>query len=111
MGGDMQPQGHVQVLVNMIDFGMNVQEAGDFGRIRHYGSPEPTGEPGDPDGGKVTVESGITDETIAALRQRGHHVERSRGDFGGYQAIMIDWEHGTLRGGTEARKDGCAVGY
>jgi gamma-glutamyltranspeptidase/glutathione hydrolase len=101
----------VQVLINMIDFGMNVQEAGDFGRVRHNGSPEPTGEPGASDGGKVTVESGITDETIAALRARGHNVMRSRGDFGGYQAIMIDWEHGTLRGGTEARKDGCAVGY
>jgi gamma-glutamyltranspeptidase/glutathione hydrolase len=111
MGGDMQPQGHVQVLINMIDFGMNVQEAGDFGRVRHNGSPEPTGEPGASDGGKVTVESGISDETIAALRHRGHNVLRSRGDFGGYQAIMIDWEHGTLRGGTEARKDGCAVGY
>jgi gamma-glutamyltranspeptidase / glutathione hydrolase len=111
MGGDMQPQGHVQVLINMIDFGMNVQEAGDFGRTRHNGSPEPTGEAGDSDGGKVTVESGITDETIAALRARGHKVERSRGDFGGYQAIMIDWDHGTLRGGTESRKDGCAVGY
>ncbi len=111
MGGDMQPQGHVQVLVNMIDFGMNVQEAGDFGRVRHNGSPEPTGEPAASDGGKVTVESGITDETIAILKSRGHNVARSRGDFGGYQAIMIDWDHNTLRGGTEARKDGCAVGY
>jgi gamma-glutamyltranspeptidase/glutathione hydrolase len=111
MGGDMQPQGHVQVLVNMIDFGMNVQEAGDFARGRHNGSAEPTGEAGDADGGKVTVESGITDETVAALKARGHNVLRSRGDFGGYQAIMIDWENGTLRGGTEARKDGCAVGY
>jgi gamma-glutamyltranspeptidase/glutathione hydrolase len=111
MGGDMQPQGHVQVLINMIDFGMNVQEAGDFGRVRHNGSPEPTGEPAASDGGKVTVESGISDETIAALRARGHNVIRSRGDFGGYQAIMIDWANGTLRGGTEARKDGCAVGY
>lgn len=111
MGGDMQPQGHVQVLVNMIDFGMNVQEAGDYGRVRHNGSPEPTGEPAASDGGKVTVESGITEETIAALRQRGHNVLRSRGDFGGYQGIMIDWENGTLRGATEARKDGCAVGY
>ncbi|MBI2826120.1 MAG: gamma-glutamyltransferase [Planctomycetia bacterium] len=111
MGGDMQPQGHVQVLVNMIDFGMNVQEAGDFGRARHNGSPEPTGEPVASDGGKVTVESGITNETIEELRRRGHNVMRSRGDFGGYQAIMIDSEHGTLRGGTEARKDGAAVGY
>ncbi|HVU86993.1 MAG TPA: gamma-glutamyltransferase [Pirellulales bacterium] len=111
MGGDMQPQGHVQVLVNMIDFGMNPQEAGDYGRVRHNGSAEPTGEPGASDGGKVTVESGITEETIAALRARGHNVMRSRGDFGGYQGIMIDWENGTLRGATEARKDGCAVGY
>ena len=95
----------------MIDFGMNVQEAGDYGRMRHNGSAEPTGEPGASDGGKVTVESGITEETIAALRQRGHNVVRSRGDFGGYQGIMIDWENGTLRGATEARKDGCAVGY
>ncbi len=71
MGGDMQPQGHVQVLVNMIDFGMNVQEAGDYGRVRHNGSAEPTGEPGASDGGKVTVESGITEETIAALRAAG----------------------------------------
>ena len=63
------------------------------------------------DGGRVTVESGISDETIAELRRRGHNVERSRGDFGGYQAIQIDWEKGTLRGGTESRKDGAAVGY
>ena len=111
MGGDMQPQGHVQVLVNMIDFGMNVQEAGDAARVRHAGSAAPTGEPAASDGGRVTVESGISDEAVAALRRRGHNVARSRGDFGGYQAILIDWEHGTLSGGTEPRKDGCAVGY
>lgn len=111
MGGDMQPQGHVQVLLNMIDFGMNPQEAGDMARVRHNGSAEPTGQPADPKGGRVTVESGISDEAIAELRRRGHNVERSRGDFGGYQAIQIDWEKGTLRGGTEARKDGAAVGY
>jgi len=111
MGGDMQPQGHVQVLINMIDFGMNPQEAGDMARVRHNGSAEPTGEPEAPGGGKVTVESGITDEAIAELRRRGHNVERSRGDVGGYQAIQIDWEKGTLRAGTEARKDGAAVGY
>lgn len=111
MGGDMQPQGHVQVLINMIDFGMNPQEAGDMARVRHNGSAEPTGEPEAPGGGKVTVESGVTDEAIAELRNRGHKVERSRGDFGGYQAIQIDWEKGTLRGGTESRKDGAAVGY
>lgn len=111
MGGDMQPQGHVQVFLNMVEFGMNVQEAGDAARVRHLGSATPTSEPADPNGGVVVVESGISDETIAELRAKGHRVQRSVGDFGGYQAIRIDWEHGTLAGGTEARKDGAAVGY
>jgi gamma-glutamyltranspeptidase/glutathione hydrolase len=113
MGGDMQPQGHVQVLVNMIDFGMNVQAAGDAARVRHLGSAEPTGKPADPNGGIVTVESGISDASIAALEKLGHQVERAKpgGGFGGYQGILIDWEHGTLHGGTEPRKDGCAAGY
>jgi gamma-glutamyltranspeptidase/glutathione hydrolase len=113
MGGDMQPQGHVQVLVNLIDFGMNVQAAGDAARVRHLGSAEPTGKPADPNGGTVTVESGISDASIAALEKLGHQVERAKpgGGFGGYQGILIDWEHGTLHGGTEPRKDGCAAGY
>ncbi|MFV1966317.1 MAG: gamma-glutamyltransferase [Pirellulaceae bacterium] len=110
MGGDMQPQGHVQVLVNLIDFEMNVQAAGDAARIRHMGSPTPTGLPGK-DLGTVAVESGISDETLAALRAKGHEVVRSKGAFGGYQGIRIDWERGVLHGGTEARKDGAAVGY
>ena len=111
MGGDMQPQGHVQVLINMIDFGMNVQEAGDAARIRHLGSQQPTSVPMDPDGGQVQVESGVSQQTIDALRAKGHQVERAVGSFGGYQAIMIDQKHGTLHGGTDPRKDGAAVGY
>ena len=111
MGGDMQAQGHVQVLVNMIDFGMNVQEAGDAARARHSGSASPTGEPEESGGGTVTVESGISDEAVAALRKMGHQVVRARGGFGGYQGIMIDWASGVLHGGTESRKDGCAVGF
>ncbi len=110
MGGDMQPQGHVQILVNMIDFGMNVQAAGDAARVAHAGSATPTGQP--PDGvGTVTVESGVTDAVVEQLRAKGHKVMRSRGGFGGYQGILIDWENGVLHGATEVRKDGAAVGY
>jgi gamma-glutamyltranspeptidase/glutathione hydrolase len=111
MGGDMQPQGHVQVLVNLIDFGMDVQAAGDAARVRHGGSQSPTGEPMDPDGGFVAVEAGVSQEVARELIARGHRVGRSRGSFGGYQGILIDWEHGVLHGGTDPRKDGTAVGY
>jgi gamma-glutamyltranspeptidase/glutathione hydrolase len=111
MGGDMQAQGHVQVLVNLIDFGMNLQAAGDHARVQHSGHPTPTGSPGDPRGGTLLVESGVRDEAIAELERRGHVVSRSKGHAGGYQAIQIDWEHGTLRGASDPRKDGCAVGY
>jgi gamma-glutamyltranspeptidase/glutathione hydrolase len=111
MGGDMQAQGHVQILVDLIDFGMNVQQAGDAARVRHSGSATPEGTPADSDGGTVAVESGISDAAIDALRRKGHRVVRARGGFGGYQAIMIDHEHGTLHGGSDPRKDGCAVGY
>ncbi len=110
MGGDMQPQGHVQVLVNLIDFGMNVQAAGDAARVRHFGSAAPTGQPAS-GVGTVQVESGISDEAVEALRAKGHRVVRARGAFGGYQGILLDWENGVLRGGTEPRKDGAAVGY
>lgn len=111
MGGDMQPQGHVQLLVNIIDFKLNVQAAGDAARVRHAGSPTPTGLVGEPGGGTVFVESGISDAAVEELRRRGHQVQRARGGFGGYQGIMIDWEHGTLAGGSDPRKDGAAVGY
>ena len=110
MGGDMQPQGHVQVLVNLIDFNMNVQAAGDAGRVRHIGSATPTGVEAE-GAGTVMVESGISAAAVAALRAKGHTVVRSRGSFGGYQGILIDRKNGILHGGTEARKDGAAVGY
>lgn len=112
MGGDMQPQGHVQILVNLIDFGMNLQAAGDAPRVRHSGSATPTGEPMAADGGTVYVESGITDEAVRVLQSRGHQVQRgSAGSYGGYQGILIDSARGTLQGATESRKDGAALGY
>ena len=111
MGGDMQPQGHVQVLVNLIDFGMNVQEAGEAPRIEHVGSATPTGQPEKAHGGTVRAESGIPEAVIKELTQRGHVVERVRVNGGGYQGILIDPITGMLHGGTEARKDGAAVGY
>ena len=110
MGGDMQPQGHVQVLVNLIDFDMNVQAAGDAARVRHAGSATPRGEPAD-GVGELLMESGISQKTERQLKNRGHRVRRSRGSFGGYQGILIDWEHGVLHGASEVRKDGAAVGY
>ncbi len=113
MGGDMQPQGQVQVLINMIDFGMNVQAAGDAARIRHDGSASPNGDPATEGGGMIVCESGISAETIAALVERGHKPAEtpSPGGHGGYQGIMIHPEFGTLFGGTDPRKDGCAAGY
>jgi len=110
MGGDMQPQGQVQVLVNLIDFGLDVQAAGDAARIRHDGSATPTGIPETPPGGTVIAESGISDAAVKALEAKGHLVKRGQAD-GGYQGILIDWEKGTLFGGTEPRKDGMALGY
>ncbi len=111
MGGDMQPQGHVQVLVNLIDFGMNVQAAGEAPRVEHVGSATPTGRPGAVNGGTVRAEPGIPQEVVDELIRRGHDVERVRVNGGGFQGILIDPETGTLHGGTEARKDGAAVGY
>ena len=111
MGGDMQPQGHVQVLVNIIDHGMNVQAAGDAARVRHLGSQTPTGKRMTRGGGSVAVETGVSMKVIRELQKRGHRIVRSRGSFGGYQAIRIDHKTGTLYGGTEPRKDGAAVGY
>lgn len=111
MGGDMQPQGHVQVLCDLIDFGMDVQEAGDAPRWRHLGSSEPTG-PVSKDGGTVVLESGFGMEVRRALEARGHKiVAGGKGGFGGYQAIRIDVERGILMGGSDPRKDGAAMGY
>jgi len=110
MGGATQPQGHVQVLVNMIDFGMNLQEAGDAPRIVHFGSSQPTGEVMD-DGGTVHAESGIPYETVRELMRRGHDVEFALGPYGGYQAVARDPVHGNWIGASESRKDGQAAGY
>ena len=109
MGGDMQPQGHVQIVMNLIDFGMNVQAAGDAPRVSHAGSATPTGLPAE-GSGIVSVEAGVSDEVVEALKAKGHKVIRARG-YGGYQGILIDWENGVLHGATESRKDGAAVGY
>jgi gamma-glutamyltranspeptidase/glutathione hydrolase len=110
MGGDMQPQGHVQVLVNVIDFGMNLQEAGDAPRLRHDGSSEPTDEVMT-DGGEVALEAGFEPAVIAELERRGHRIKDARGDFGGYQAIRRDPGNGSYAGASESRKDGHAAGY
>ena len=110
MGGSMQPQGHAQIVVNMIDFGMNLQEAGDAPRIRHGGSSQPTGEKMT-DGGVVNLESGFPYESIRELVRRGHNVQYSLGGFGGYQAILWDEENGVYYGASESRKDGQAAGY
>jgi gamma-glutamyltranspeptidase / glutathione hydrolase len=110
MGGATQPQGHVQILVNMIDFGMNVQEAGDAPRILHNGSSEPTGEVMT-DGGQVCLETGIPYEVIRELMDRGHAVGFNRGEFGGFQGIHYDATKDVFRGASESRKDGQAAGY
>jgi len=111
MGGDYQAQGHAQVLINLIDFGMNIQEAGEAPRIEHIGSPTPTGKAGDPKGGTIQAERGIPAAVLADLQRRGHQVTGVLTNGGGYQAILIDPRTGMLHGASEARKDGCAAGY
>jgi gamma-glutamyltranspeptidase/glutathione hydrolase len=111
MGGDMQPQGHVQILINLLDFDMGLQEAGDAPRVHHVGSSEPTGEAALPAGGDVQLESGFAPETVRELVQRGHRVTSAAGEFGGYQAIWYDAELDVYYGATESRKDGVALGY
>jgi len=110
MGGDMQPQGHVQVLVNIIDFGMNVQEAGDAARFRHAGSTTATGTPRD-GVGVVELESGYGPDVRAIMEERGHTTVDGSGGFGGYQAIWRDPNTGVYFGASEMRKDGMAAGY
>ncbi len=110
MGGAMQPQGHVQIIVNMIDFGMNLQEAGDAARMRHEGSSQPTDEVME-DGGILYLESGFSAETLRELRQKGHRIQFSVGGYGGYQAIMYDPVQKVFYGASESRKDGQAAGY
>ena len=110
MGGDFQPQGHSQIVMNLVDFGMNLQEAGDAPRWDHTGTSTPTGLPAK-GRGEIRLESGISYETIRGLMDRGHKVSFARGIYGGYQAIMWDSKNKVYRGASESRKDGQAAGY
>ncbi len=109
MGGDFQPQGHAQIVMNLIDFGMNLQEAGDAPRWDHTGGASPTG--GNRGSGAVRIESGIPYSTVRGLMDRGHQVRYGRGVYGGYQAILWDAENKVYHGASESRKDGQAAGF
>jgi gamma-glutamyltranspeptidase/glutathione hydrolase len=112
MGGDMQPQGHVEILMNLIDFGMNLQEAGDAPRIQHEGSTSPEGQATPmTNGGWVDLESGFPYETVRGLMMKGHDVRFALGPYGGYQAIEWDAKNRVYIGASEGRKDGQAAGY
>lgn len=110
MGGATQPQGHAQIVMNIVDFGMNVQEAGDAPRILHSGSSQPTGTRMT-DGGLLTLETGYDYEVIRELMSRGHRMGYNVGSYGGYQGIMYDAENDVYLGASESRKDGQAAGY
>ncbi len=110
MGGGMQPQGHAQIVINLVDFDMNLQEAGDAPRMLHTGSSQPTGEQMT-DGGTLFLESGFSNEVIRDLSKKGHNVDHRVGGFGGYQAIMWDQARKVYFGASESRKDGQAAGY
>ena len=110
MGGAMQPQGHAQIVINLIDFGMNLQEAGDAPRIRHQSSEQPTGG-FMKDGGQLAIEQGFDYKEIRELIKKGHNIIYDLGSFGGYQAIMIDYIRKIYFGASESRKDGSAIGY
>ena len=110
MGGAMQPQGHAQIVINLIDFGMNLQEAGDAPRMNHASESQPTGGKMK-DGGMLRLESGIDYEVIRELMQRGHKVGYALGPYGGYQAILWDEKNKVYYGSSESRKDGQAAGY
>ncbi len=109
MGGATQPQAHVQIVMNLLDFGMNLQEAGDAARVVHTGSSQPTGTRMT-DGGEVHLESGFL-QAAPALKERGHEIVTGTGVFGGYQAILRDPETGVYHGASESRKDGHAAGW
>ena len=110
MGGATQPQAHAQIIINLVDFGMNLQEAGDAPRILHTGSGQPTGEIMTR-GGTVHLETGIPYEVRRDLTEMGHRLQINVGSFGGYQAIMFDEKQGVYYGASESRKDGQAAGY
>ena len=110
MGGAMQPQGHAQIVINLIDFEMNLQEAGDAPRIRHQSDEQPTG--GNMfDGGELALEDGFNYKEIRKLMKKGHKIIYDLGSYGGYQAIMIDYINKVYFGASESRKDGNAIGY
>jgi len=108
MGGATQPQAQAQIVINLIDFGYNLQEAGDAPRIVHSGSSQPTDERMT-DGGSLSLESGFGTDIVGELKSKGHKVEYKKGIFGGYQAIML--KDGVYLGASESRKDGQASGY
>ena len=110
MGGATQPQAHVQILCNLVDFGMNLQEAGDAPRAVHSGSSQPTGDRMT-DGGELNLETGFPDAAVRELVERGHKVLRAISPYGGYQAIARNSGTGVLAGASESRKDGQAAGY
>ncbi len=110
MGGGMQPQGHAQIVINLVDFDMNLQEAGDAPRMYHTGSSQPTGEKMT-NGGTLFLESGFSRETIREMISKGHDIDHRVGGFGGYQAIMWDAINEVYYGASESRKDGQAAGY
>ena len=112
MGGAMQPQGHAQIVMNLIDFDMNLQEAGDAPRIQHDGSTEPAGQNTEmTDGGILNLESEFPYAVVRALMRKGHRIQFADGPYGGYQAIMRDAKTGVYTGASESRKDGQAAGY
>jgi gamma-glutamyltranspeptidase/glutathione hydrolase len=111
MGGDMQPQGQVQVLLNLIEFGMDPQRAGAAPRFCHFGSSSPRADHVMTDGGQVGLEHGIPETVREALRKRGHRLLPPGGAFGGYQGILLEHTQGVLIGGSDPRKDGYAKGY
>ena len=110
MGGAMQPQGHAQIVINIVDFEMNLQEAGDAPRIRHQSDQQPTGG-NMTDGGELALESGFDYKQVRELMKKGHKIIYDLGSFGGYQAIMIDYINKVYYGASESRKDGNAIGY
>ena len=110
MGGATQPQGHAQIVMNIVDFGMNAQEAGDAPRILHTGSSQPTGEKMT-DGGSLSLESGFGVDVLRDLVKRRHRLTQNVGSFGGYQGILYDAENDVYLGASESRKDGHAAGY
>jgi gamma-glutamyltranspeptidase/glutathione hydrolase len=110
MGGDTQPQAHAQIVMNLVDFGMNLQEAGDAPRIVHSGDSDPSGKVME-DGGHIALESGFPEDALNELKTRGHSFIEGKGSFGGYQAIWRDPQSGVYSGASESRKDGQAAGY